>query len=261
MSYNIRELYALNKDDIAIIEKKNQLYRLYSDWVEKYKEYYKYHLIQEYLDLKTEFPDIDFSIEARIKSEYSYRDKVDRKISEGNTGRVYDIFACKITINSVNGQTDENLLIDACYKFEDFLNNKSRDSITIPNKSKDYIKSPKPNGYKSIHLNRITQGGEHMDQSFFSETQIKTFRMRQHEKTGEASHSQSYKSRTPLLNYIHSREQAEFYLPRYLLFVHNTKGNFLAVMEKGLDERFEYFFGLNLGAHIAQIRETKFELR
>lgn len=261
MSVNIRELYALNKKDKDIIERKNQLYRLYGEWISKYKEYYKYHLIQEYVDLQTAFPDIDFSVEARIKSEYSYREKVDRKISEGNTGRVYDIFANKLTIHSVNGETDEHLLIDACYRIEDFLNRESRDSITIPNKSKDYIKSPKSNGYQSIHLNRITQGGAEMEQSFFSETQIKTFRMREHEKTGKSSHSQSYKSRTPLLNFIHNRKQAEYYLPHYLLFINNTKGNYLTVMEKSLEDRFEYFFGISLNAHIAQVQATKFELR
>lgn len=257
---DIRELYGLSNKDKVIIDKKNQLYRLYGEWVKKYTDYYKYHLLREYLDIKAKFPDIDFSIEARIKSEHSYREKVDRKISEGNTGRVYDIFANKIIVNSVNGQTDEATLIDACYRIEEFIDSRISDSITIPSKSKDYIKSPKSNGYQSIHLNRIIQAGK-IEESFFAETQIKTFRMREHEKTGKSSHSQNYKSREPLLSCIHTRQQADYYLPHYLLFVHNTSGNYLTVLEKSLEDRFEYFFHLDFNTYMAQIQATKFEIK
>lgn len=242
---DIHNLYALSKEEKSLIEKKNLLYKVYPFYIANYLDFYKLHVMNEYLALKREFPNIDFSVELRVKSEYSYKEKVDRKLSEGNTGRIYDIFGSKIIINSVNGQTDENTLIDACYQVKEFFDTKSKDSISIPNKSTDYIAHQKPNGYQAIHLKRYIQIPGDPNGNFLSEVQIKTFRMREHEEFGASSHSNSYKSRTPLLNAIHNREQAQYYLPHYLVLIHNTKNHYLTVMEKPFEERFKYFFKID----------------
>lgn len=255
---NIRDLYALNDKEKSIINRKNQLYQMYGPYIQKYLSHYKIHMIHEYLDLRTEFPDIDFSVEIRVKSEYSFKEKVDRKLAEGNTGRIYDIFGSKIIVNSVNGSTDENELIDACYKIEDFLNNKSNSSITIPNKSKDYIECPKTNGYKAIHLKRIIQADNDPNNNFFAETQIKTFRMKEHEEFGEASHSRNYKSRSILLERIHNRAQANYYLPHYLELIHNTKNHYLTITEKSFEDRFKYFFDIDFDTYMANIQLNKY---
>lgn len=249
-SNNIRDLYTLPDSEKSIISRKNKLYQMYKPYIENYLNNYKFHMMQEYLSLKREFPDIDFNIEIRVKSEYSYREKIDRKIAEGNTGRIYDIFGSKIIVNSVNGSQEEDKLVDACYKIEDFLNNKCKNSITIPNKSKDYIECPKDNGYKAIHLKRILQVPNEPNNNFLAETQIKTFRMKEHEENGPASHSASYKSRTPLLNSIHNRHQAEYFLPHYLQLVHNTKNHYLTVIEKSFEERFKYFFDIDFDTYM-----------
>lgn len=249
---NIRDLYRLSNEERSLIEKKNILYKVYPFYIENYFNFYKIHAMNEYLGLKREFPDIDFNVELRVKSENSYREKVDRKLSEGKTGRIYDIFGSKVIVNSVNGSTDEKDLIEACYRIKEYFDIKSKDSMSIPNKSTDYIESPKPNNYQAIHLKRYIQIPGSSNGNFLSETQIKTFRMKNHEEFGEASHSRSYKSRTPFLNQIHTKEQAEYYLPHYLTLVHNTKNHYLVVLEKSFEERFEYFFKIKFEDFIQQ---------
>lgn len=255
---NIRDLYKLSKEEKSIIEKKNILYKVYPFYLENYLSFYKFHVMREYLTLIDEFPDIDFDVELRVKSEYSYKEKVDRKLSEGNTGRIYDIFGSKVIVNSVDGKTDESTLIEACYRIKDYFDIKSKDSISIPNKSTDYIACPKANKYQAIHLKRYIQipDGD-PNSNFLAETQIKTYRMRNHEEFGEASHSVNYKSRTPFLNSIHTKEQAEYYLPHYLKIVRNTKNHYLAVIEKSFEERFKYFFDLDFEEFITKDSKTK----
>lgn len=245
MSKSVRDLYRLSNEEKSLLQKKYILYEVYPFYLANYLNSYKIHVMQEYLALKREFPDIDFGVELRVKSEYSYREKVDRKLSEGYTGRIYDIFGSKIIVNSVDGKTDEKSLIDGCYRIKEYFDTKSKDSISIPNKSTDYIANKKPNGYQALHLKRYIQIPGNPNSNFLAETQIKTFRMREHEEFGESSHSRNYKSRTPFLKNIHNKDQAEFYLPHYLRLVHDTRNHYLTVKEKSFKERFEYFFDIS----------------
>ena len=255
---NIRELYRLSNDEKALIEKKNYLYQVYKIYIDNYLGYYKSHVMKEYLELKRTFPDINFDIEVRVKSEYSYKEKVDRKLAQGYTGRIYDIFGSKIIVNSVNEQTDEDLLIDACYRIEEFINNKAISSMTIPNKSTDYIANPKDNGYQSIHLKRYIQIPNDPNGNFLTETQIKTFRMKEHEEYGPSSHRLSYKSRTPLLANIHDRGQAEYYLPHYFKFIHNTRSHYITISEKPFEERFRNFFNIDFNEYMENMEKINY---
>lgn len=155
------------------------------------KDDYKSHFSEEFQALRNYFPNVDFAYEGRIKNQNSLDEKIDRKLSQGKTGNIYDIFANKIILYSVNGCTDEETLINACYEIADFLNAYSTSLTRIPNKCKDYISRPKENGYQALHVLRNHSTG--VVPNYCSETQIRTFRMEEYQKFGTASHMISYK--------------------------------------------------------------------
>lgn len=163
----------------------------------EYRDLYKNHFLNEFLELKSAFPEIDFDYLGRFKNKESMIEKINRKINdEQKTGNVYDNFANKIIVYSVNGDTDEVLLRNSCNRILDFLvtyrSNLSGEYFEeLIDKRKNYIEIPKPNGYQAIHLIR-----KHVNENapdFLSETQIRTFRMEEQQKFGNSSHANNYK--------------------------------------------------------------------
>lgn len=155
------------------------------------KESYKSHFSEEYAILKNHFNNMDFLYEGRIKNPNSLEEKIHRKLYQQKSGNIYDIFAKKIIIYSVNGFNDEETLTKSCYEIRNFLNTYHQSLIEIPDKCKDYISIPKDNGYQAIHILR-----KHLSSNnpiYCSETQIRTFRMEEYQKFGTASHMLSYK--------------------------------------------------------------------
>ncbi len=226
------------KERKELDEKQKKLF-LYNIYLSRYFKYYKRHLEKELAILKEAFPNVDFDILARIKSNHSYKEKIQTK------GEALDIFADKIIIKSVDGKTDENLLIEYAYKIEDFLLNYNKSINDIPRKRKDYIKNPKANNYSSLHITRVIHAIDDDDKpiEFYAETQIKTFRMREVEKDGEASHSKAYKaSRELFLKNISSPASAEYYMPKYMHFVFDKTSRIDKLVLDSFDERFKYFF-------------------
>lgn len=155
------------------------------------KEAYKSHFSLEYQVLKSYFANIDFHYEGRIKNFNSLNEKVRRKLNENKSGRIYDIFAKKIIVYSINGSNEESLLKDACYQINNFLTNYNSHILPITDKCKDYIATPKSNGYQAIHL--LRKHSQKSLEPYCSETQIRTFNMEEEQKFGAASHMLSYK--------------------------------------------------------------------
>lgn len=231
--------FVLSPEELQKLQEARKKLDLYNVYSSNYLKYYKNHLENEVAILKKNFPGVDFDILARVKSQYSYREKIKSK------GEALDIFADKIILKSVNGKTDETLLQEYSYKIQDFLVTYNKSITEIRRKRKDYIKTPKPNNYSSLHITRTihTLDDEENPIEFNVETQIKTFRMRETEKDGKASHFNAYKTtRTCFLTYISTPESAEYYLPKYmhLVFDKSTRSDKLVV--DSFDERFRYFF-------------------
>lgn len=234
-----KSTFILSAEERKELDEKQRKLFLYNIYLSKYFKYYKKHLEKEFAIFKKAFPNVDFDILARIKSNHSYKEKIEKK------GEVLDIFADKIIIKSVYGKTDENLLIDYAYKIEDFLLNYNKSINDIPRKRKDYIKNPKANNYSSLHITRVihTIDEDENPIEFNVETQIKTFRMREVEKDGDASHSKSYKaSREIFLKNISSPASAEYYMPKYMHFVFDKTSRTDKLVLDSFDERFKYFF-------------------
>ncbi len=103
----------------------------------------------------------------RVKGLYSLWQKLKRK--EGDISRVYDIAALRVVVPTV----------EDCYKVLGLVHNLWQ---PLPNKIKDYIAFPKPNGYKSIHTTVFTGDGG------IVEVQIRTPEMHTEAQYGIASH-------------------------------------------------------------------------
>lgn len=79
----------------------------------------------------------------RIKGEDSMREKCQRKhlpiTTASALGEIHDAIGCRIVCS----------FVDDIYKIADYL--KKQDDITVINE-KDYVASPKENGYRSYHM-------------------------------------------------------------------------------------------------------------
>ncbi len=113
----------------------------------------------------------DFRIDHRVKGMYSLH----KKLSEKNMDieKIYDISALRITVKDVS----------ECYKILGIIHGSWR---PLPGRIKDYIASPKLNGYRSLHTTVFTGDGG------IIEVQVRTEDMHKEAEYGIASHL-SYK--------------------------------------------------------------------
>jgi len=109
----------------------------------------------------------NFTIDYRIKYLYSLYEKLLRKNMD--IDEIYDISALRVIVGS----------IEECYQVLGVIHSLWR---PIPGRLKDYIASPKPNGYQSIHTSIFSGEGNMI------EIQIRTREMQQEAEYGIASH-------------------------------------------------------------------------
>ena len=221
------------------LAQKQQLLNLYDVYKSNYFKFYVQNLEEENAILKQAFSNVDFYILSRVKSKHNYKEKIEQK------GDAFDIFGDQIIILSANGKTDESSLIKTAYEMEKFLVSYNPNITEIHEKRKDYIACPKDNGYSSLHITR-TVYVEDENIAFNHETQIKTFRMRETEKTGTAGHSSVYKNNRDLfLEKIESINSAKFFLPQYMHFEFDKKSRKDIVVLDSFESNFKYYFGIN----------------
>lgn len=126
--------------------------------------------IQDFMDhLRGALKDmgIEADIQGRVKHIYSIWRKMQKK-DLGFEG-LYDIRAVRILVNSV----------EECYQALGFLN---EHWDHVPEEFDDYIASPKPNGYQSIHT--VIIGPENK----LIEVQMRTHKMHEENEMGFAAH-------------------------------------------------------------------------
>ena len=228
------------------LKKRQKLLALYDRYKQVYLKYYVTILEKENEALREAFPGVEFTIMSRVKSKHNYTDKLSRK------GRVQDIFGDKIIILSADGKTDEETLTSVAYQIEEFLTTYNPNITELPERRKDYIAHPKANGYSSLHLTRVVRIPEERF-AFYRETQIKTFRMRETEKTGSAGHSTVYKSnRHYFLNRIVNPESAEYFLPLYMHFEFDKQSRSEKLVPDSFENRFRYYFGQDYESFLKQ---------
>lgn len=109
----------------------------------------------------------NFRTDYRVKGLWSLYRKLQRK--EGDVEKIYDIAALRIIVPT---EAD-------CYRVLGLVNNLYQ---PLPNKIKDYIAFPKPNGYQSLHTTVFTGDGG------IVEVQIRTEAMHKEAEYGIAAH-------------------------------------------------------------------------
>lgn len=109
----------------------------------------------------------NFETNYRVKGLWSLWQKLKRK--GGDVGKVHDIAALRILVENISD----------CYRVLGIVNNLWQ---PLPNKIKDYIAFPKPNGYKSLHTTVFAGDGG------IVEVQIRTHDMHQEAQYGIAAH-------------------------------------------------------------------------
>ena len=159
-------------------------------------------------------PDVNYCIDGRRKSIFSFEKKIRKLIFTSQSFDIKDLLAFRIMIferNSTKAITQcysianaiieflivEGFILCECEPLSDISADNILTNISIPKKSllkpeyknyvKDYIFNPKINGYQSLHIRvRDTKGR-------FIELQIRTFEMHLYAQNGDANH-QTYKS-------------------------------------------------------------------
>lgn len=114
-------------------------------------------------DDQIENPEVDF----RLKHLYSLYKKLKRK--DMDIDKIYDIVALRVIVDTV----------EECYAALGIVHGLWRPR---PDRMKDYIASPKPNGYQSLHTTIFTGDGS------MAEIQIRTRQMHHEAEFGVASH-------------------------------------------------------------------------
>lgn len=111
-------------------------------------------------------------VEGREKQPYSIFMKMHAK-GVTHVGDLYDVFALRVVVPS-----DEE-----CYRVLGYLHHIGH---PVPNRFKDYIAFPKPNGYRSVHTTLTKFPG--VPEGVFVEIQIRTAAMHREAELGIAAH-------------------------------------------------------------------------
>ena len=117
--------------------------------------------------LKEEMPGVNMQFQGRVKSIYGIYRKM--YLQSRSFDEIYDIYAIRIITDTV---TD-------CYNILGIMHDMFR---PIPNRFKDYISTPKPNLYQSLHTTVISREGIPF------EIQIRTAEMHHTAEYGIAAH-------------------------------------------------------------------------
>lgn len=190
---------------------------------------------------------INYEITARFKHLYSIWEKMKKK--DRRFDEIYDVFALRVVVDN----------IEDCYKVLGIIHKIWK---PIPNRFKDYISSPKPNGYRSLHTTVIGLDGK------ATEFQIRTTEMHQESLYGSSAHW-NYKNtggdfRKP--NWINeileiqkeNKETKDFVQEiktnvfQNRIFVFSPKGDVIELPEKSTPIDFAYVIHTDIGNKATQ---------
>jgi len=117
--------------------------------------------------------DVKYIAKSRTKSIYSIWNKIKNKGVD--LSEIYDIFAVRIIIDSPSKEDEKKL----CWEVYSIITDVYK---PIAERLKDWVTTPKANGYESLHTTVIGPGGR------FVEIQIRTSRMDEIAEKGFAAH-------------------------------------------------------------------------
>jgi len=187
---------------------------------------------------------IDCLIEVRFKHLYSIYLKMQRK--DRKFDEIYDVFALRLIVPTIND----------CYKSLGIIHTLWKPK---PNRFKDYIAVPKPNGYRSLHTTIFGPEGK------TTEFQIRTKEMHEESLYGLAAHwyykvqrgSELYKSPTwveeildiqkEVANTSELVKKIKLDIFRDRIFVFSPQGDVFELPEQATPIDFAYAVHTNIG--------------
>lgn len=158
------------------------------------KSHRKLAVVRQEIDTLLTKQRIKHTIDGRIKSVYSLHKKLEKV--NGDIDEVYDLIALRIIVNSP----------DECYRVLGIIHSLYQPMIA---RIKDYIATPKPNGYQSLHTTVLTPNKQ------IVEFQIRTHNMHEYAERGLAA-SFHYHEQKTTGNYL-KREAST--LPTHLQWI------------------------------------------
>lgn len=232
-------------------------YKEIEELLEDKKEFYKKHLQEVHLILEKELKKSKiklFEIDFRIKHKYSlYRKLIHYK---KDFDKIYDIVALRVVVETV----------EDCYRVLGIVHSIWK---PLPNRIKDFIAVPKPNGYQSIHTTIFTGSGG------IAEIQIRTQKMHAEAAYGIAAHF-AYKERgakkvqenkarfewiEELKNFKDIEKEPKKYLEEikmdffnHRIFVFTPKGDVIDLPEYSSPIDFAYQIHTDIGDHISGVK-------
>lgn len=212
---------------------------------EKYLIEVKDKIIEKIKNAKIKNAIIDY----RQKHLYSLWKKLQKY--DMNIDKIYDIIALRVMVNNVSD----------CYHVLGLIHG---EWTPVPNRIKDYIASPKTNGYQSLHTTIFTGTGG------IAEIQIRTHEMHEKAENGIAAHF-IYKERGQAektipkqlewVNQLHDLNQIKENPEKFLksikmdffkdrVFVFTPKGDIIDLPEDSSIIDFAYAIHTDLGDHV-----------
>jgi GTP pyrophosphokinase len=221
----------------------------------------KLEQIQKEVEQALTAHNIKFEINGRVKSIYSLYKKLAKV---GDIDDIYDLIALRIIVDKK----------EDCYQILGILHGIYQPMIS---RIKDYIATPKPNGYQSLHTTVITPHEQ------IVEFQIRTFEMHEYAERGlaasfhynEKKTSKEYKENyrvttlpgslqwiTELQEVVGklkngeeiSRDQLNVDLFKNRIFVHSPRGDIYNLPEGALPLDFAYMVHSDIGKHAYSFR-------
>lgn len=221
------------------------------------KDLYKKYLMEIHVALEKELKKnkIKFSeINYRIKHKYSLWQKLLRYNNDWD--KIYDIVALRVVVESV----------EDCYRVLGIIHSLWK---PLPNRIKDYIALPKPNGYQSIHTTIFTGSGG------IAEIQIRTREMHAEAAYGIAAHFAykehgdkkvlNDKSRFEWIKELKNLKQIEGKPEKYIenlkmdffsdrIFIFTPKGDVIDLPQDSSPIDFAYQIHTDIGSHVSQVK-------
>ncbi len=205
---------------------------------------------------------LEFEINGRVKSIYSLHRKL-AKVNN-NIDDIYDLMALRVIVNKK----------EECYLVLGIIHSMYQPMI---NRIKDYIATPKPNGYRSLHTTVITPNKQ------IVEFQIRTYEMHEFDERGLAANFH-YNAQKMSKDYIKSKgssvlpshmqwivqlqeivvrlkngeeiskDQLSIDLFSKRIFIHSPKGDIYNLPEGALPLDFAYLVHSDIGNHAYSFR-------
>lgn len=114
-----------------------------------------------------------YEIEARVKSAYSIYNKMEKK--KVSLDEIYDIYAVRVVFEN----DDDTMEKIRCWQIYTFFTDGHR---THPDRLRDWLSTPKANGYRALHLTAMGPEGK------WIEVQIRSRKMHEIAELGYAAH-------------------------------------------------------------------------